>query len=283
MNADINANSSQSEAETGNSDNISSEKQRNDNILYNEQDAGTTTPNIILNKNSEITQKDETMNANEVKENTDLSKVDSSLDLKNENSEKDILSSVMETEMDKLSPKQSTSVQQETEQMKCTTIENQATSSVSTVEGGNQPTSSVIFDRISTSEENNHAMSGGIMDVSGTVITEDMHPLPSRVSFNDNKNNTKDIDDSSDNQLVPDVICAEMIGYDTEMNESASGDQVVDQNNNETHKTSAEDEENMLIVKQISDGVLTDSMLDQEKKLHQEHLEEEKEMVTKVR
>lgn len=37
-----------------------------------------------------------------------------------------------------------------------------------------------------------------------------------------------------------------------------------------------------LIAQQISEGFLTDSMLDQEKKLHRQHLEEEKEIVNQV-
>ena len=293
LNADTVLNSSQNETETGNSENKIQEKQRNDNILHKEKDIGTSMSNIISSTNSEISQKDEKASTSEVKENTDLSKVHPSLDIKHEHVEKDILSVVLETRMDKILPKSSSFVQQETEEMECTTSESQATSSAidisSTItsEGGNQPTSSIISNRTTTSEDNNYSTSSVILNYSSTMISEDENQVNSSVPLDDGKNNTHDIDNADDNQLVPDVICktegneVNKLGYGKERNETASGDQVVDENNNETDKTCEEDD--MLIAKQIAEGVLTDTMLDQEKKLHQEHLEEEKEIVTKVR
>ena len=90
--------------------------------------------------------------------------------------------------------------------------------------------------------------------------------------------------------LVPDTdVCGsekgegKTLSCDRENMNNTDGDQVVCENSNEGDVACEEDEENILIAKQISEGALTASMLDQEKKLHEQNLEDEKEIVSKVR
>ena len=209
-------------------------------------------------------------NTNEVRKDIDLSKVDSLIDINHENIERDILSAVMETpKLDKVFSGPSTSVQQEREEMEYTA--SNVSSERNSISFGSE--NGVRW----TSEEHNQSTSLAIADDSRTITPDDNNQPTSSVSLGDSKKKTKDIAESSDNQLVPEGI--DKPGDDKE--DIAGEDQVVDENDNKICKTSEEDEEKM-IAKQISDGVLTDSMLDQEKKLHQEHLEEEKEMVTKA-
>jgi hypothetical protein len=148
-----------------------------------------------------------------------------------------------------------------------------ANGSTVSVENENGATSYVSFDRTSNPEDYSIPTPRVIMDDGRTIVSEDENLPTSSVYLTNCK--TIDVDDSSTNQLVPDAMCNKDGNEDDKL---VDEDQVVDGNNN---KISEEDEERM-IAKQMSNGVLTDSMLDQEKKLHQEHLKEEKEMVTKV-
>jgi hypothetical protein len=148
-----------------------------------------------------------------------------------------------------------------------------ANGSTVSVENENGGTSNVSFDRTSNHEEYSIPTPPVIMDDGRLIVPEDENRPTSSVYLTNCK--TIDVDDSSTNQLVPDAMCNKDGNEDDKL---VDEDQVVDGNNN---KISEEDEERM-IAKQMSNGVLTDSMLDQEKKLHQEHLKEEKEMVTKV-
>ena len=278
---ELNVNSSQSEVVTEKSENMISEKKDNDNRKYNEKDDGASSPNTIPSKNSEITQKDETTDAKEAKKDIDFSFIDSSFDINHGNIEKDILSAAMETQkLDKALSGPSTSVQLERDEMECKTSGVSNESNSVSFESENEATSSIDSDQKLTSEEHNQPTPPPIVDDSTAMTPDDDDQPTSSVSLGDSKKKTKDIDESSDNQLVPEGIESDKPGDDKE--DTAGEDQVVDENNNKTYKTSEEDDEENMIAKQICDGVLTDSMLDQEKKLHQEHLEEEKEMVTKV-
>ena len=123
---------------------------------------------------------------------------------------------------------------------------------------------------------------------SGGISEEGNCPRYSNTSDNGSACASEDSSHSLGIPLVPDTdVCGSEKGEDKtlscdreNMDNNTGGDQVVCESSNEVHE---EDEENMLIAKQISEGALTASMLDQEKKLHEQHLEDEKEIVSKVR
>ena len=126
---------------------------------------------------------------------------------------------------------------------------------------------------------------------SGGISEEGNFPRYSDTSDNGSACASEDSSHSLGIPLVPDTdLCGsekgegKTLSCDREnMDNNTGGDQVVCESSNGGHVACEEDEENMLIAKQISEGALTASMLDQEKKLHEQHLEDEKEIVSKVR
>lgn len=125
---------------------------------------------------------------------------------------------------------------------------------------------------------------------SGEVSEDENCPTYSNTLDNGSAFASEDSSHSLGVPLVPDTdVCgsdkseSKTFSCDTENMDNPGGDQVVCESSNEVHVACEEDEENMLIAKQISEGALTASMLDQEKKLHEQHLEDEKEIVSKVR
>lgn len=132
-----------------------------------------------------------------------------------------------------------------------------------------------------TSESSENAVSNSVTGIPDCK-NQSISCQPTLDEVIESSNDTKCIDDVNDNQLVPDVLPetedSEIVKDSASTNE-AEGDQVVDGSKKESWE---DDEENKLIERQISEGVLTTSMLDQEKELQQEHLEEEKHIVSEV-
>ncbi|XP_028407200.1 lymphoid-specific helicase-like [Dendronephthya gigantea] len=133
-----------------------------------------------------------------------------------------------------------------------------------------------------TSESNGNATSNSVASISDKENQSTACHSTLGDVIDGNNNNTIYIDDVNGNQLVPDILHkTEESGIveDSTSTNDAAGDQVVDGSENESRE---EDEEIKLIEMQISKGVLTTSMLDQEKELQQQQLEEEKHIVSEA-
>ena len=253
------------------------ERQCNGNVFYDAEDGSINVPDI-LSTTSDTFRNDEKTSSDDVNENNNLPKTDYSLHVKHANVKGDILSAAMESEISEALPGPSTCTQQKDESMECKNSESNANSGAFehsctiSSESSNDVPSSVISDKSAMSAEVDNVKSSGILKEENVEEGE-------MSNINKDENN---IADDGENQLVPDVVLKTERNNNDKEDDTTFGDQVVDENNNEPTKACEEDEDKMLLVKQISDGVLTESMLDQENKLHQEHLEEEKEIVNKV-
>lgn len=151
----------------------------------------------------------------------------------------------------------------------------------------------IVPESTSTGTKNKLVQTGPTMGNKGTG-NNCPHELPSACAGNELEQNGMNIDVNTTEceqkgEEMSDSMCENREVEQTV--EEKEFDVNVARNENEFASSSTcqrkELEENKiqdnLIAQQISEGILTDSMLDQEKKLHQKHLEEEKEIVTKVR
>lgn len=240
-------NPDQNERETNSNKNKHSENDCLGNVPLNEKGIGAETSDGIPPKD----------------EKTNASNFDSSFGEKNTGEVNDNSSSLVETRPERVENSLRTSNEHEGDEIAGSTA---SPSDDNDTVHESQATSNVFFNATATSEDETFPTTISVLDDNAITSEE--------------KNRPSNTDDARDSQLVPDVFTEKKtLSDDSEVNNT--GDQVVEDSNDE-RAGSKEDEDSVLIARQLSEGVLTDSMVDQEKKLHQEHEEEQNEIVNKV-